>query len=72
LFQIKPLYKTAQPPEQSVMPYRSLTCAAAWMHLWVLAAGLAAASAAAIETGRRFTIQVWETEDGLPQNADQG
>jgi ligand-binding sensor domain-containing protein/signal transduction histidine kinase len=59
----------AGPRELADMPNHRWTLAAAWLLLCVLSSGIWAASNTVLRAGARYSIDVWETDNGLPQNS---
>src|SRR5439155_18182926 len=51
------------------MPKHRGPLAAAWLLLLGFPCDLPGASSSVTRAGARYTIDVWETEDGLPQNS---
>ena len=60
---INRLYMVAGLPEQSSMPNNRWTLAVAWLLLCVFSSAISAVAKAP------YTIDVWDTEDGLPQSS---
>ncbi len=64
----KPLYTAGLESEQSGMPKNLWTFAACWLGFCLVGPGLSAASSTLAQASVPYTIDKWDSEDGLPNN----